>query len=90
LVAPRIIGSMTKTREERIQEKIRKLNPKGKVDFSITDSKGKVTRYFSNRNSKVKSGTANAVRELEVEVSSTENENRELLHFLFQNTRKQT
>ncbi len=76
-----------KTREERIRKNIRKLDRGDGVDFSITNSEGKVTRFFSSRNPKLVSNTANATRELEVEVSSVENENNELLHYLFQETR---
>jgi len=81
------LNDLQKLEKNEYEKNIRKLDCGDGVDFSITNSEGKVTRYFLNRNPKLKSKTTNAIRELEVEISSVETENNDLLHYLFSGAR---
>ncbi|MFZ4500524.1 MAG: hypothetical protein ACOYMZ_03480 [Minisyncoccia bacterium] len=63
------------------------LGSKG-VEITIgSEETGGIKSYFTNKLPPLEIGKANAKRTIEVEVSSIEHENKELLHYLFSKTR---
>ncbi len=80
-------------KEERLRKAIRSLDQGEGVEVFISshkndkDEKGSITEYFSNKQEKIADPTDIFERELEVEFSSDEQENKELLHHLSRKAR---
>lgn len=81
--------------EEKVRQHIRGFDLGSGVNISIAshkdaeDTEGSIAYVFSSRLPKLATDAQNAQKILEVEFSSTEDDNKELLHALFKKTKSQ-
>lgn len=75
-------GKQKRDAEERLRDRIRELDLGDGITASM--GVGKPTYHFSNRLPSLRKDNGTTIA---VEFSSTEDENKELLHFLLQRTR---
>lgn len=86
--APPTLKFMPERSLQAVRELDKALGGEG-IEITIGSPENRSVRgYFSNRLRPLRVKTINAAREIEVEVSSIEHENNELLHYLVRKTRE--